>query len=64
MSAHESRYYPQVVKVVEMAKRRTLELNGKERPELADHRDHGPRPYVLERCAAWLGSPMGIRLTR
>ncbi len=35
-----------------MARRRTLELTDVQRQELLDHRDHDPRPYVRERCAA------------
>ena len=37
-----------------MAKRRTLTLSASERAELEDLRDHDPRPYVRERCAALL----------
>ncbi len=37
-----------------MAKRRTLELSADERAELIVLRDHDPRAYVRERCAALL----------
>ena len=37
-----------------MAKRRTLSLSTTERAELEELRDHDPRPYVRERCAALL----------
>jgi len=37
-----------------MYQRRTLALADGERAELLDHRDHDPRPYVRERCAALL----------
>ena len=37
-----------------MYQRRTLALSDGERAELLDHRDHDPRPYVRERCAALL----------
>ena len=37
-----------------MAQRRTLILSSTERAELEDLRDHAPRPYVRERCAALL----------
>ena len=32
--------------------RRTIDLSEKGREELIEHRDHDPRPYVSERCAA------------
>lgn len=35
-----------------MPRRRTLELSATQRHELEHHRDHDPRPYVRERCAA------------
>jgi hypothetical protein len=35
-----------------MAPRRTLVLSAAQRDELVAHRDHDPRPYVRERCAA------------
>src|SRR5260370_40142707 len=38
----------------EMASRRTVELSWGQQHELAAHRDHDPRPYVRERCAALL----------
>jgi hypothetical protein len=38
----------------EMAWRRTVELSGGQQHELEAHRDHDPRPYVRERCAAVL----------
>lgn len=37
-----------------MARRRTLTLTVEQRQELGEHRDHDPRPYVRERCAAML----------
>jgi len=37
-----------------MAERRTLTLSPIERAELEDLRDHDPRPYMRERCAALL----------
>ncbi len=40
--------------VTDMAKRRRLVLTAGQRRELAAHRDHDPRPYVRERCAALL----------
>ncbi len=35
-----------------MPRQRTLALTDTQRQELLDHRDHDPRPYVRERCAA------------
>ena len=37
-----------------MYQRRSLALSDDERAELLDHRDHDPKPYVRERCAALL----------
>lgn len=37
-----------------MARHRRLELTDVQRQELLDHRDHDPRPYLRERCAAML----------
>lgn len=37
-----------------MVHRRTLALSGQQRRDLEQHRDHDPRPYVRERCAALL----------
>ena len=37
-----------------MVERRTLALFSQERRTLEHHRDHDPRPYVRERCAALL----------
>lgn len=37
-----------------MAQRRTLTLTAAQCQELIEHRDHNPRPYVRERCAAIL----------
>ena len=37
-----------------MYQRRTLALTGDQRAELLYHRDHDPKPYVRERCAAVL----------
>lgn len=34
--------------------RRELKLTEEQRQELAQRRDHDPRPYVRERCAAML----------
>jgi transposase len=35
-----------------MAQRRKLAVTRAQRKELVAHRDHDPRPYVRERCAA------------
>ena len=35
-----------------MPRRRTLTLNAEQLQQLLEHRDHDPRPYVRERCAA------------
>jgi Winged helix-turn helix len=40
--------------VTDMANRRHLVLTGEQRRELAACRDHDPRPYMRERCAALL----------
>jgi hypothetical protein len=37
-----------------MAARRTLALDQEQSALLVQHRDHDPRPYVRERCAALL----------
>ena len=37
-----------------MYQRRTLALSASERAALLFHRDHDPKPYVRERCAAVL----------
>jgi hypothetical protein len=37
-----------------MSQRRTLALTAPQRDELVYHRDHDPKPYVRERCAALL----------
>jgi hypothetical protein len=37
-----------------MAQLRTLALSPGQRRDLEQHRDHDPRPYVRERCAALL----------
>jgi hypothetical protein len=37
-----------------MYQRRTLALSASERAALLFHRDHDPKPYVRERCAALL----------
>jgi hypothetical protein len=37
-----------------MSPRRTLTLTAEQRHALLHHRDHAPRPYVRERCAALL----------
>ncbi len=36
------------------AYQRTLDLTDAQRADLLEHRDHDPRPYVRERCAALL----------
>lgn len=42
-----------------MPKRRTLDLSPQQCQELTYHRDHDPRPYVRERCAALLKIAQG-----
>ena len=37
-----------------MSQRRSLTLTDEQRTELLYHRDHDPKPYVRERCAALL----------
>jgi hypothetical protein len=37
-----------------MPRRRTLALTISQRQDLMDYRDHHPKPYVRERCAALL----------
>jgi len=37
-----------------MAERRTLDLTDEQQQTLEEGRDHHPRPYVRERCAALL----------
>ena len=37
-----------------MYQRRSLALSDDERAELLSHRDHDPKPYIRERCAAVL----------
>jgi hypothetical protein len=37
-----------------MYQRRTLALSDTERADLLYHRDHDPKPYIRERCAALL----------
>ncbi len=37
-----------------MAHHRTLSLTDTQQQELVHHRDHHPRPYMRERCAALL----------
>lgn len=37
-----------------MARQRRLELTDEQRQALQEQRDHDPRPYVRERCAALL----------
>ncbi len=37
-----------------MAPRRTLHLSDSQRASLLHHRDHHPKPFVRERCAALL----------
>ena len=43
-----------------MPQRRTLSLTDAQRHELLHHRDHDPRPYVRERCAALLKIADGL----
>ena len=40
--------------------RRTLDLTETQRADLLQHRDHDPRPYVRERCAALLKIADGL----
>ncbi len=40
--------------------RRTLALTESQRADLLQHRDHDPRPYVRERCAALLKIADGL----
>ena len=42
------------------AYRRTLDLTETQAQELRYHRDHDPRPYVRERCAALLKIAAGM----
>lgn len=43
-----------------MYQRRTLALSDDERSALLYHRDHDPKPYVRERCAAILQIANGV----
>jgi hypothetical protein len=43
-----------------MPARRTLALDEQQRSQLVQHRDHDPRPYVRERCAALLKVADGL----
>ncbi len=43
-----------------MCQRRTLSLTEEERLNLLFHRDHDPKPYVRERCAALLKIADGL----
>jgi hypothetical protein len=43
-----------------MPQRRTLALTETQREELHHHRDHDPRPYVRERCAALVKIARGL----
>jgi hypothetical protein len=43
-----------------MPQRRTLALTDAQRAALLRHRDHDPRPYVRERCAALLKVADGV----
>ena len=43
-----------------MPQRRTLSLTETQRQQLLHHRDHDPRPYVRERCAALLKIADGL----
>ncbi len=43
-----------------MPYRRTVELDAGQRATLIQHRDHDPRPYVRERCAAILRIADGV----
>lgn len=42
-----------------MASRRMLALSWEQQQELETHRDHDPRPYARERCAALLKIAQG-----
>jgi hypothetical protein len=42
------------------AYRRTLDLTETQAQQLRHHRDHDPRPYVRERCAALLKIAAGM----
>ncbi len=42
-----------------MASRRMVALSWEQQQELETHRDHNPRPYVRERCAALLKIAQG-----
>jgi transposase len=48
------------MKEATMPVRRTLELTGPQRAQLEEHRDHDPRPWVRERCAALLKIADGL----
>src|SRR5207247_9308393 len=43
-----------------MSLRRTLDLTDEQRHKLEYHRDHDPRPWVRERCAALLKIAAGM----
>ena len=43
-----------------MPLRRTLDLTDPQRADLLHYRDHDPRPYVRERCAALLKVADGL----
>jgi hypothetical protein len=43
-----------------MSQRRTLTLTAEQRCQLLHHRDHHPKPYVRERCAALLKVADGL----
>jgi hypothetical protein len=43
-----------------MSQRRTLALTARQRYALLYHRDHHPKPYVRERCAALLKVADGL----
>lgn len=43
-----------------MPQRRTLLLSQEQRLALLHHRDHDPKPYVRERCAALLKVAAGL----
>ena len=43
-----------------MPQRRTLTLTDDQRQQLLHHRDHDPRPYARERCAALLKVADGL----
>ncbi len=55
-------YFPETLYHKEdgMSYRRTLALTDAQRQDLLQYRDHDPRPYVRERCAALLKIADGL----